>query len=301
MKRRIDEATILNLPKIQDPRGNLSFVENDSQIPFDILRTYWIYDVPGEATRGGHAFKEQHEVIIVMSGSVDIIVDDGRNKKTVSLNRSYFGLYVPNGLWRQMCNFSTNSFVLILASTDFDKSDYIHDYSTFLKTSFEGILPQKCQLYQRDEESFIEHSSIYNCNVIELDKHHHEGGNLTIVENSGTVPFDVKRAYYLYDIPGGESRGGHAHKELRQLIVAVSGAFDVVVNDGQIKRTITLNRPYQGLLVVPGIWRELDNFSSGAVCLVLASHKYDEKDYIRNYKEFLKFKHDTSYSRSFIQ
>jgi len=286
MRRNIDEAKVLDLPKIQDPRGNLSFVENDTQIPFDIHRSYWIYDVPGGATRGGHAFKEQHEVIIVMSGSVDIIVDDGNTKKIVSLNRSYYGLYIPNGLWRQMCNFSTNSFVLVLASTDFDKSDYIHDYSVFLSTSFQNIPPHKIEFNKKNIQSYIAHSNIYNCNAIELDKHHQDGGNLTIVENSKSVPFDVKRAYYLYDIPGGESRGGHAHKELRQLIVAVSGSFDVVISDGLIKRTITLNRPYQGLLVVPGIWRELENFSSGAVCLVLASEKYDENDYLRNYEEF---------------
>jgi len=134
-------------------------------------------------------------------------------------------------------------------------------------------------------------SSVYDCTIIEMDKHHSEKGNLTVVENSKTIPFDVKRVYYLYDIPGGESRGAHAHKELKQLVIAASGSFDVVLDDGNVKRTITLNRPYQGLLIVPGIWRELINFSSGAVCLVLASHKYDEKDYIRDYRNFLAYKH----------
>lgn len=133
-------------------------------------------------------------------------------------------------------------------------------------------------------------SSVYDCTVIELDKHHKEGGNITVVENGITVPFDVKRTYYLYDVPGGESRGGHAHKELRQLIVAASGSFSVTLDDGSIKRTFLLNRPYQGLLIVPGIWRTLDDFSSGSVCLVLASHPYDEGDYIRDYNEFLEFK-----------
>ena len=133
-------------------------------------------------------------------------------------------------------------------------------------------------------------SSVYDCTVIELDKHHKERGNITVVENGVTVPFDVKRTYYLYDVPGGESRGGHAHKRLRQLIVAASGSFSVTLDDGSIKRTFLLNRPYQGLLVVPGIWRTLDDFSSGSVCLVLASHPYDEGDYIRDYNEFLEFK-----------
>ncbi|EXZ97653.1 FdtA/QdtA family cupin domain-containing protein [Bacteroides fragilis] len=133
---------------------------------------------------------------------------------------------------------------------------------------------------------------VYDCTIIELDKHHHEKGNITVVENSLTIPFEIHRTYYLYDIPGGESRGGHAHKELRQLIVATSGSFTVTLDDGKVKRTFVLNRPYQGLLVVPGIWRTLDDFSSGAVCLVLASHVYDEGDYIRKYQDFIEYKND---------
>lgn len=133
-------------------------------------------------------------------------------------------------------------------------------------------------------------NSVYDCTILELDKHHHEKGNITVVENGTTVPFDIKRTYYLYDVPGGESRGGHAHRELRQLIVAASGSFTVTLDDGNVKRTFLLNRPYQALLVVPGIWRELDDFSSGSVCLVLASHLYDEADYIRDYVEFLRLK-----------
>jgi hypothetical protein len=133
-------------------------------------------------------------------------------------------------------------------------------------------------------------STVYDCSIIELNRHHHEKGNISVVENNLTIPFGVKRSYYLYDIPGGESRGGHAHKELSQLIIAASGSFNVILDDGNIKRTFTLNRPYQGLLVVPGIWRELDDFSSGSVCLVLASHGYDEGDYIREYTNFIKSK-----------
>ena len=134
-------------------------------------------------------------------------------------------------------------------------------------------------------------SCVYDCTMIELDKHHHEKGNISVVENDRTIPFEVKRIYYLYDVPGGESRGGHAHKELSQLIVAVSGSFTVTLDDGKVKRTFLLNRPYQGLYVVSGIWRTLDDFSSGAVCLVLASHIYDVNDYIRVYDNFLNYKH----------
>lgn len=123
-----------------------------------------------------------------------------------------------------------------------------------------------------------------------MNRHTRPNGNITVVENGITVPFDTRRVYYIYDVPGGEARGGHAHKHLYQLIVAAGGSFDVVLDDGNIKRTVTLNRPYYGLLLVPGIWRELNNFSSGAVCLVLASQPYDENDYIRDFNEFLKYK-----------
>lgn len=134
-------------------------------------------------------------------------------------------------------------------------------------------------------------NTVYDCTIIELDKHHSDRkGNLSVVQNGSTVPFDVKRVYYLYDVPGGESRGSHAHKELNQLIIAASGSFRVTLDDGNVKRSFTLNRPYQGLYVKPGIWRDLDDFSSGAVCLVLASELYDKEDYIRDYQEFLKYR-----------
>lgn len=139
--------------------------------------------------------------------------------------------------------------------------------------------------------SIMHKSTVYDCSIIELDKHHSDRkGNITVVENDKDVPFEVRRTYYLYDVPGGESRGAHAHKELSQLIISASGSFTVTLDDGRVKRTFTLNRPYQGLYVVPGIWRTLDDFSSGAVCLVLASHPYNAGDYIRNYDEFVKYK-----------
>lgn len=129
---RIEEAKIIELPKFLDARGNLSFIEERKHIPFKIERTYWIYDVPGGETRGGHAYRENEEYIVALSGSFDVMLDDGGRKKTFSLNRSYYGLYVPKGLWREMKNFSTNSLALVLSSTRYDAADYIRDYQEFL-------------------------------------------------------------------------------------------------------------------------------------------------------------------------
>jgi dTDP-4-dehydrorhamnose 3,5-epimerase-like enzyme len=129
---KLSESKIINLPKIMDPRGNLSLVEEFKQIPFKIERTYCIYDVPGGEFRGGHAYLENQELIIALSGSFDVLLDDGKEKKTFSLNRSYYGLYVPKGLWREMYNFSTNSLAFVIASTRYDEKDYIRDYKEFL-------------------------------------------------------------------------------------------------------------------------------------------------------------------------
>jgi hypothetical protein len=131
----MDNARLIDLPKIEDPRGNLSVIEEEKHIPFKIERTYWIYDVPGGQVRGGHAFKEQQELIVALSGSFDVLVDDGKIKRTFLLNRSYYGLLLPAGLWRQMQNFSTNALALVLSSTPFSEDDYVRDYEEFLKMS----------------------------------------------------------------------------------------------------------------------------------------------------------------------
>lgn len=128
----METPTLISLPKFLDRRGNLSFIEEWKHIPFKIQRTYWIYDVPGGESRGGHAYRENQEFIVALSGSFDVILDNGREKQTFSLNRSYYGLYVPKGYWRQMDNFSTNSLAIILASHPYDADDYIRDYDQFL-------------------------------------------------------------------------------------------------------------------------------------------------------------------------
>lgn len=133
-------------------------------------------------------------------------------------------------------------------------------------------------------------STVFDCKLIELPKNYRDKGNITAVNSLIEIPFNVNRIYYLYDVPGGESRGGHAHKELQQFIIAASGSFDLIIDDGKNKKTFSLNRPNIGVLMPKGLWRELDNFSSGSICLVLASDIYDENDYIRNYEDFKKLK-----------
>lgn len=136
----IADVKIINLPTMADPRGNLSFAEEKKHIPFEIQRTYWIYDVPGGESRGGHAYINTDELIISISGGFDIVVDDGNEKKTFTLNRSYYGLYIPKGLWREMVNFSTNSLALEFADTKYDKNDYVRNYSKFIKLKNDGKL-----------------------------------------------------------------------------------------------------------------------------------------------------------------
>ena len=134
----MNQPRVIELPKFLDARGNLSFAQNNTHIPFEVKRTYWLYDVPGGESRGGHAYRETEEFVIALSGSFDVIVDDGKEKTTFHLNRSYYGLYIPKGMWREMDNFSTNSLALEFASTNYNPEDYIRDYNEFLKLKEDG-------------------------------------------------------------------------------------------------------------------------------------------------------------------
>ncbi len=286
---------IIDLPKIVDPRGNLSIIEQLKQIPFKIKRTYWIYDVPGGCDRGGHAYKENEEFIVALSGAFDVVLDNGKEKTVFSLNRSYKGLYVPKGFWRTMTNFSTNSLALVLASADYDVGDYIMDYEEFQKWTAHNDMdttPADYAPMSAVSSIFVDRDkvSVYDCSLYQLNKFHDPEGNLTVVAENIHVPFAIDRVFYSYDIPGGEDRGAHAHKDCHQFIIAASGAFEVVLDDGTNKRTVTLNRPFWGLHVPPGIWASEQGFSSGSICLVLASQGYSEDDYIRNYDEYLSTK-----------
>ena len=281
---------------MEDPRGNLSFVQNGGPgLPFGIRRAYWIYDVPGGRDRHGHAFRSSHELIVALSGSFDVVATapDGTTTRH-HLCRSYYGLYVPPMTWRALDNFSTNSVALVLSSTAYDPGDYIEDFDTFSAEAATAIRPdtQPPQEPPRPtagttdantaSDPFAD-SSVDCCTILDLPRIVHPNGSLTFQQNDGSqLPFDIRRVYYLYDIPGDSSRGGHAHRRNSSLIVAASGSFEVTLSDGARSRTFMLNRPYRGLYVPPGLWREIGNFSSGAVCLVLTSELFSEDAYVRS-------------------
>ena len=287
----VDEAKIINLPKLLDARGNLSFAEQFAHIPFEIRRVYWLYDVPGGVNRGGHAEINNEEVVIALSGSFEILINDGERTRTFTLNRSYYGLYIPKGVWREIREFSTNAVALEFGSIPYSEDDYIRDYDAFCEFAKHPIEPHVVRPLPVPSHLEKKCFHVEDCSIMELDKHHSDRkGNLTVVENGTMFPFSTKRVYYLYDVPGGASRGAHAHKTLEQLIVAVSGSFKVSLDDGTNKKTFFLNRPYQGLYVRPGLWRDLEDFSSGAVCMVLASEVYQAEDYIRDYDAFLEYR-----------
>ena len=283
------EPRLIQLPKFLDDRGNLSFFENDNQLPFAIKRVHWIYDVPGGEERGGVAYKTTEEFIVAMSGSFDVVVKNSEREWKFSLNRSYMGVYIPAGYWRAVENFSSNSVAVIAASTFYDPNDAVRSMD-----ELRAWIPSEKDNHQSpitNHQLPIAKHSVSDCKIVELDRHHSQRkGDISVVAVAKEVPFDVKRIYYLYDVPGGADRGGHGHKALSQLIIAASGSFTVTLDDGTNKKTFTLNRPYQGLYIKSGIWRTLTDFSSGSICVVLASEKYDEKDYIRSYDEFVEYR-----------
>jgi len=279
---------IINLPKIFDPRGNLTVIEELKQIPFEIARTYWIYDVPGGEIRGSHAFKEQQEIIVALSGSFDVITHDGEKEQKHSLNRSYFGLYLPPMTWRTIENFSTNAVCLVISSHAFDENDYIRDFNEFLTTSKTNLIQFVITKRNAKTIELSRKPSVYDAAIIETPKIVAGNGHISVVEGGINIPYDIRRVYYLYDIPASSERGAHAHKQCHRFLVPVSGAFEVTLDDGENRRTIRLDRPFYGLYVPPGLWTAIQSFSGGAICLSLASHGYDESDYIRNYDDFLK-------------
>lgn len=276
---------ILPLPKILDPRGNLTFIQNGAQIPFDIRRAYWIYDVPAGEERHGHAFRATSEFIVALSGSFDVVTDTGEGEQRTHLGRSFYGLLVPPMTWRRIDNFSTNSVALVLSSTSYDERDYIRDKDLWLRMLKEDYVQPSGQLSTDGDYDFSRRNMLDECRIIELSRHRHPHGSLTVVDNADNL-FPVRRVFYLYDVPGDSERGGHSHFRGREFIIAASGSFDVTLTDGVDERKFSLNRPYKALYIPNGIWRSLDNFSSGSVSLVLTSELYSEEDYCRSFAEY---------------
>jgi len=312
MVDRNKEIEIIGLPQVEDERGNLSFIEGLHHLPFAIRRAYWIYDVPGGQQRGSHAFRRQEEFIVALSGSFDVVLDDGRGERRIHLCRSYKGVYVPPLTWRTLDNFSTNSLGLVLSSTHYDEADYIWDFdamdeerrsavsgilssatgrpgiaSAMTETAAVSRLPLTPEI-QRPAVSY----SLADCRLLQLPAFTElRRGWLTAVEaRSEVLPFDLKRVFYIYDIPSGAMRGAHAHYRAWQFIVSASSCFEVVLDDGRERRQVRLDRPFKALLVPPGIWCHLHDFSSAAVALVLTSDYYDAADYICEYARFLAYR-----------
>ncbi len=282
---------MIELPKVEDIRGNLSFIESGNRgvCPFEIERVYWIYDVPTGRKRNGRALRHTSEMIVAMSGSFDVVcIKPDGTKEVHSLNRSDRALHIPPGTWREINNFSTNSVAMVLASGPYNADEYIFDPEGLGEES-----PQPCAdcHEEKSAKTFADphkHSDLANVRRITFDRHKHANGTLSVAENGAPlIPFDIRRVFYLYDVPADAKRGGHSHYQAEELIIALSGSFDVVLDDGKhAPERFSLNRPYTALYVPTGLWRTLDNFSGGSVCMVLTSERYSEPDYVRDYQLF---------------
>lgn len=282
----LNREFVFELPKIEDERGNLSFLEIETHVPFKISRTYWIYDVPGGQERGSHAFKSQQEIIIALSGSFDVVLNDGKEDRIYTLNRSYKALYVPCMTWRKLSNFSTNSVCLVLNSGNFSEEDYLRDYSDFVeRLSLPNTLSYSNEKHVRSKTE-SQYNTVFDCSIIQFPVIRDRAGNITPVESGKNIPFDVERIFYIYDIPSGAERGMHAHRYCHEVLIATTGSFEVELDDGVNKKIVHLNSPNQGLHIPPGVWAREKGYSSGVTCLALASEKFGLEGYINSYQQF---------------
>ena len=268
----------IQIPQICDPRGNLSFVEEEAQLPFTVGKVEWIYDIPALASVEGNAFPPVRQLIVALSGSfnVEITAEEG-NTDVVPLNSPGLGLIIEAGVQRRLAHFSTNAVCLLVSAAP---AEFCHCNSA---ADSSLVTPSMVGLHSHTS------SSIAQCRLIELPRTMPAGnrGGICSIDNCSGSPFQIRRVYYLYDLPCDAERGGHSHKQSLTLLVAVSGCFDVTLDDGAGgSRTFTLNRPYQALFVPTGLWRTLENFSSGSVCLSLSSTLFAETDYVREYDLF---------------
>ena len=263
-------AIVFDLPIIPNKSGNLCFMQVRDHIPFLIDRVYWVYNVSRKEFQNDCEAEPSEEVIVALAGRFDVAVHDGTDEQLITLDRAYRGLYVPREHTWELRNCSLNTIAFVVASAPPDAT------GSEILTS--PINPGR-QIDARE-------STIEDCAIVELPQLERHAGNITFLRSGENWGFRIRRVYHLTDVPKGASRGGHAHRELHQFVIAANGSFDVVIDDGLDKRSIRLFRPDCALHLIPGIWRELHNFSLGSVCLVIASDPYDEQDYLREYDDF---------------
>jgi hypothetical protein len=259
---------VLPLPQVPEPRGNLTALEELVHLPFRIGSVLWFYDVPAGRSWPAGARGLGQAVVVALSGSFEVVAEGPTSWSRARLSRASTAVVVPAGTSWSAADLSTNAVGLVISSEP-PRSPVPRGDSARPVTPF--------------------NATVDDCSSLPLGRRRGRDGSTTKGAHTD-VGFEVMRVYYLYDVPGGARRGGHAHRETEEILVAAAGAFDVVLDDGRSVRTIRLDRAELGLHIATGIWRELENFSSGAICLVLASDLYHEADYIRDYGEFRRMK-----------
>ena len=264
-----DQVRLLTLPQIPEPRGNLTALEELVDLPFRIGSVRWFYDVPAGASWSAGQPGLGRAVVIALSGSFDVVVDQPAGSSRIRLSRASTAVTVPAGARCGVHDASTNCVGLVISSQR-----------------------PRWPVAEPDQEpkTLPFNTTVDDCSMTSLGRKHGRERSTTEVVSRTGVPFELTRVYYLYDVPAGASRGGHAHLQLEQVLIAAAGSFDVVLDDGRRVKPVRLDRPEFGISISTGIWRELQNFSSGAICLALASAPYEEADYIRDYGEFRRMK-----------
>lgn len=264
----IDEQISLIRTVGSEGKGRLSFFEGTHDVPFEIKRVYYIYGVPEGIERGGHAHRKLSQLLVCTYGSIEILLDDGFEHRTVLLDDPSKGLLVEGFIWREMRWLKEGSVLMVAASEYYDEADYIRDRAVF------------------DREAAARSRSRRGGGGCLVDMRRVTTGSGVVVEGGADVPFDLKRVYYTYGVPEGTMRGGHAHRGLEQLLVCTSGAIEILLDDGAECGSVLLDDPAKGLLVGPMVWHDMRWAEEGSVLSVLASGYYDEADYIRNYGDF---------------
>lgn len=287
IKNDLHKAFTLNLPKSKDKRGNLSFLEIDSHVPFPIKRVEWIKDIPRGQKENGHASKIGQEILIPLSGSFDVVLHDGKKESTYSLDRADDKvLYIPPMTWRYLRDISSNAICLILSSDEFSEDHHIQDFNQFIQLLQDSPIPTINRENRITSSNKKINNNISDCSSLDFLTIKNKEGNITSVETGKNLPFDIKRIFYIYDIPDNTERGMHAHMNCHEALIAVTGSFEVELDDSTNKRTVKLDNPDSGLHIPPGIWSKQKNYSQGVTCLVLASGKYDKEGYIDSYEQF---------------